>query len=247
MVVALASLVIVSKTRRMCVQISVYINVCLKRSTPEMPAQELDSVAILLMNVRAGDDLAIRDLWNEIYPKVVALAKAQLSPRESRMQDEDDAAAVVLGSLIKGLIDGRFKSLDNRRALWALVSVMTRRTAGKIRRAAYRDPTRNDTRGMDSLSCSRTRDPSPAELSIGNDFVITFLAHIGERHRSVVRLRLEGYTVKEIAAELGITTRSVFRRLREVREQCDLRGNPFSEALANIDSARGKTWDRHGT
>ena len=63
------------------------------------------------------------------------------------------------------------------------------------------------------------RDPGPDDLALATIQVEFLLRHLnGALVKRVVAMRQEDYTTQEIAQEIGVTTRTIERCMRDVRQ-----------------------------
>lgn len=63
--------------------------------------------------------------------------------------------------------------------------------------------------------------PGPETLVAGQDLVDRFLKQLDDEGAAIVRMRLDGHTIPEIAAATGQSPRSIARRLNEIRRLCN--------------------------
>jgi DNA-directed RNA polymerase specialized sigma24 family protein len=144
--------------------------------------------------------------------------------------DEEDVVQNVFSTICRGATAGRFKNVKNRDELWWLLVAITRqnvadhfRREGALKRGAGR------VHAMSQLD--NTGGGSPFDAMAADELTPDFLAMLDERFqyllgmlrddrlREVVILRLEGYTVAEIAAKFGIGIRAVERKLQLIRSK----------------------------
>ena len=139
---------------------------------------------------------------------------------ERRAADEEDVAHSVMRSFCSGAMKGHFKELHDRDGLWALLLLMTRRKVvdywrretrarrgrGKVRGDSAFDSDENPA-GFDGL-------PGPESLPQLFAVLDENLEELrDDTLRTVAILRLRGYELEEIAAALGVTARTVRRKL----------------------------------
>lgn len=186
------------------------------------------SVTRWLRELEAGNDEAASQLWRRYFDRLVPLARKRLGPGVCRVADAEDVALSVFRCLYDGALRGQFAQAANRSELWRLLVKMTDHKAIDYARHA-----KQQKRG----GC-RVRGDSALEF--GDDGVATdpidarqpspeFLATLAEEHRRLMDLlgedclrqialwRLEGYKNEEIAARLGVTCRSVERKVQRIR------------------------------
>jgi DNA-directed RNA polymerase specialized sigma24 family protein len=190
------------------------------------------SVSQWLDGLRAGEDSAIAHLWQRYCRQLVELAKKKVPANRRRVVDEEDVALSAFGSLCRGAREGRFPRLGTRDNLWSLLVFITaqkaadrmaeelaqKRGGGRVRgHSAVSGPGNSEQgRGFDDLF---GREPGPATLAQWTDEYERLLDRLGDKVlREIARLRVEGFTVDEIAAKLNRAKRTVARKLDLIRK-----------------------------
>jgi RNA polymerase sigma factor (sigma-70 family) len=182
------------------------------------------SVTLLLERLRAGDPAASADatarLWSRYFGALVRLARTRLPGSARRALDEEDIALSAFDSFCRGGAAGRFPDLDDRDDLWRVLATITLRKVsdtiryeGRKKRGAGRP---GDTTGV--LEELFTREPSPEMAAQLVDLLGHLLARLDDDVlRQLARLKVEGYTEEEMADQLGISPRTVRRKLDLIR------------------------------
>ena len=178
------------------------------------------SVTVYLGELKAGEgSTAAQELWNRYFSRLAALARARLSGSSRREADEEDVALSALNSLFLGLKHGRFPDLTDRTSLWPLLVTLTARKAiNQVRRqrAQKRSPAKEQAlAGLDALVST---DPTPefaAEVAEQTDRLLSALTN--PMLKIVAKYKLEGYTNDEIAGCLGVSKRTIVRKLNLIR------------------------------
>jgi RNA polymerase sigma factor (sigma-70 family) len=211
------------------------------------PETELDGsldedVTTWIRQIREGDEDAAQRLWDRYFDDILEVARNSLRNSSRRVHDEEDVAVVAFRSLLAGIAAGRFQGLDHREQLWRLLMVITTRKAASLIERDQRQKrgggeVRGDSvfRGDDANTLPLDQEPSDMEpgfdgLSSGNptpdiaavvaDETRQLLASLDdELAQQVAVLKMEGYTHEEIAKKLACTTRTVERRIKQIREQ----------------------------
>ena len=93
----------------------------------DKPAAE--AVSRWIGDLRAGDQSAVRQLWNHFYARVVALARRKLRLAPRRVVDEEDIALSALDTCFRRARQGQLPRLQDRNDLWALLAKITERKA----------------------------------------------------------------------------------------------------------------------
>jgi DNA-directed RNA polymerase specialized sigma24 family protein len=182
------------------------------------------SVTLLLTRLRGGDPAASADatarLWGRYFGALVRLARTRLPGTARRAADEEDIALSALDSFCRGEAAGRFPTLEGRDDLWRLLATITLRKVrdaieyeGRQKRGAGRAT--GDATVLDELFA---REPSPEVAAQFADLLGHLLGRLGDDVlRRLAGLKLLGHTEEEMAAELGVSPRTVRRKLDLVR------------------------------
>src|SRR5260370_36159205 len=83
------------------------------------------SVTRWLKQLQVGDPVAVQQLWERYFPRVVGLARKKLQDAPQRMGDEEDVALRAFRSFWRNAGHGRFPQLRDRDGLWRLLLVLT--------------------------------------------------------------------------------------------------------------------------
>ncbi len=194
-----------------------------------MTGEHTGSVTRFLGGLKAGEPEATRKLWERYFAELVRLARARLRDAPRVVADEEDAALSAFDSLCRGAGQGRFPQLDDRSDLWKVLVTITARKAADIvqherrrRRGGGRVRTEADlaAAALESggLAQAPAHEPSPELAALmAEECRRLFDALPDESLRQVAGMRLEGYTDREIAMQLGCCLGTVARRLRTIR------------------------------
>ncbi len=188
------------------------------------------SVSRWLEGLRAGDDADIRRVWDRYFHRLVALAGARLPGHARRESDEEDVALSAFQSFCARAGRDQFPQLDDREDLWRLLSAITARKA--IRAIEHRARQKRgggrvvgesalqfEGRIDEGLAQFIGREPSPESAAQFAEDVERLLDELASPTLRTIALRkLEGFNSPEIARELGISARSVDRKLEVIRE-----------------------------
>jgi RNA polymerase sigma-70 factor (ECF subfamily) len=186
------------------------------------------SFADLLARLRAGDQAAAALVVDQYARRLVALARNHLDRRILRKEDPEDVLQSVFKSFFHRCAGGQFR-LDSREDLWALLVTLTLHKCGHRMdyfRAARRDfqrevpavpPAEASASDWEALA----REPTPVEAALLAETVERLLDGLAAHQQQIVRLSLEGETVAQISARLGVTMRTAQRVLQGVRERLE--------------------------
>ncbi|QDS99441.1 ECF-type sigma factor [Adhaeretor mobilis] len=189
------------------------------------------SITLWIANLKLqDDDQAQREIWERYFQRLVGLARFKLGNAPRRSADEEDVALSVLHCFFAGVSEGRFPELRDRTNLWPLLAKITSRKAINQRRHELRQK-RGGGRVRGESVFLNAEDASMLGLAevMADDLTPAYLATLEEERlrlfdalpddvlRSVARKKLEGFQNAEIADELGVTERTVERKLNRIR------------------------------
>jgi DNA-directed RNA polymerase specialized sigma24 family protein len=162
-------------------------------------------------------------LWERYFRRLVGLARQKLQGRPRRAADEEDVALSAFDSFCRSAEGGRFPKLGDRDSLWRLLVVITARKAAHL----ARDEGRRKPAGAAVVDAMKPtcldevsgQEPTPEFAAQAAEECRRLLELLGDADlQRVAVLKMEGYTVEEIAAQLGRVSRTVKRWLRLIRQ-----------------------------
>ncbi|MGE3819016.1 MAG: RNA polymerase sigma factor [Isosphaeraceae bacterium] len=184
------------------------------------PTDKVPSDQSLVKQVRHGNQEAFRLLHQRYADRLLALARSRRSPDLAGRVDVDDIVQSVFGTFFRGIHHGSY-DVPVGEEIWGLLLVITLnkiRAKGVYHRAGKRDVRK--TAGGETL------DQTPDALATDEQAATALrlsveeaLERLTEQQRVVIRLRMEGYEVLEIAGMTGRAKRSVERLLQEGRKR----------------------------
>jgi DNA-directed RNA polymerase specialized sigma24 family protein len=184
-----------------------------------------------LSELRRGNAQAAQQLWDAYFDKLVRLAQAKLPPRFRRAADGEDVALTVMRTFMRRAAAGEFPNVADGEDLRKLLVRITARKAWKMMEREGRQK-RGGGQVLDeaALAAPGAEDEEHGiERVIGREPTPAFAAEFAdtcehrfqmlpdETLRQVARLTLEGYTLAEIAGQLGISVAGAGRKLNRVR------------------------------
>jgi DNA-directed RNA polymerase specialized sigma24 family protein len=180
-----------------------------------------DEVTVWLSLLQAGDEAAVRPLWDKYFHRLVALAHTRLRNAPRRAADEQDVALSAFASFCRNAEAGRFPDLSDRDSLWRMLAKFTVRKACHHLRDAGRlkqggGVVMEDASGVIEEVIGREPDPALA-AEVAEECERLLAALSTPELRRVAVLRMEGCTVAEVAAKLGCAPPTVKRKLDVIR------------------------------
>ncbi|MCA8987916.1 MAG: HTH domain-containing protein [Planctomycetaceae bacterium] len=198
-----------------------------------MDSDSPGSVSLVLDALQQGDANAQAEIWNRYFQKLVPIARKKLGAANRRVVDEEDVALSVMNNFMNGAARGQFPQLEDRNNLWALLMVMTqRKVTDQVRHQFALKRGNNDVRG-ESVVMNRGdgqagvgwdvflgEDPTPQTLMAMDEQFASMMDVLGDDTlREIAKLKLESYSTEEIAEKLGVTSRTVKRKVALIREK----------------------------
>jgi DNA-directed RNA polymerase specialized sigma24 family protein len=167
-----------------------------------------------------GESVAQQELWDRYFIRLAALASHKLHDLPPQFRYEEDLALSALDSFFIRVQRDDFSQLRDRTDLWRLLAKITVRKTIDWRRR-----TLAQTRGggqaianlADDLQNIAAKEPSPDMLVAMNEQCHRLLSSLNQELQTVARMKLEGYTNREIANSMGRVERTVERKLDRIR------------------------------
>ena len=184
-----------------------------------------------IAGVEGGDENAIAELWQYCFPQLLSYARNRLPEHLRRVLDEEDVALSTFKSFCMRAADGSLGEISGRDALWKLLyTIASRKALGYVRHQT-REKRGGGNVGGESTFLKGGRfngetigdlpdqtAATPAMLAEFQNSCQHLLDQLEDSNlETIAVLRLEGYSVDEIAVRVGCAKRSVERRLRLIR------------------------------
>lgn len=173
----------------------------------------------LLRRIRDGEQDAATALYLRYAQRIEALAKAKTSAALSARIDPEDVVQSVFRTFFRRAFEGHYEVPDGDE-LWKLLLVISLnkiRTLASFHRAAKRNVSATVTlERFDFLAGGRVRSEEDA-LRILEMIIEETLINMPPAQRDMVRLRIDGHAVSEIASLTQRSKRSVERVLQQFR------------------------------
>jgi RNA polymerase sigma-70 factor (ECF subfamily) len=186
------------------------------------------SFADLMDRLRRGDADAASEIFSCFAHRLIGLARTRLDRLLRQKLDPEDVVQSVFRSFFERHVKGQL-DLPDRESLWGLLTVITLRKCGhrieyfqterrNLRREVVSRHTSDDSR---SSFEAIARDPTPSEAAILAEMVEKLIEGLEGRDRQIVELRLQGYVISEISAQVHCTERTVSRVLERVKKRLE--------------------------
>ncbi len=184
------------------------------------------SITQWLNQARDGDDYARQQLWVRYYERLIRLARNRLAAGNRRVSDEEDVVAQAFNAFFRALDSGKLEQLGDRDGIWRLLVVITENKANDL----YRNQNRQKRGGGqirghsafidaagDGDRFNEIPDPSPEFTEAFGLAVNEMLNSLKPELQQVALRKMQGYTNKELAQELGCLEESVRRKVLLIR------------------------------
>jgi RNA polymerase sigma-70 factor (ECF subfamily) len=184
-----------------------------------MPRPDESPTPELLQRFRAGDPRAAEELFTRYAQRLVRVAQRQLSKKLAGRLDGEDVVQSALRSFFRREARGDFR-IDSSSELWQLLVKLTlakARTKARHHTAQKRDVTAEVADGDALAAEAVVREPRPEEAAALVDQIDLLLHGLPELHGEVLRMRLEGQSVTELAEALQVSRQTVYRVLQVLR------------------------------
>jgi RNA polymerase sigma-70 factor (ECF subfamily) len=182
----------------------------------------------LLARVEGGDEDAAQALYDRYVHRLIGLARKRLSGKLARRVDPEDIVQSAYRSFFAHAADGCFE-ISKSGDLWRLLAAIT---LNKLRsKAKFHRRRKRDLRQEDSMSDRHSThgiapvrlacDPTPDEATALAEYIERLMAELTPLERKMLELRLQLYTLDEIAEQVDRSERTVRRLMRRLRERLE--------------------------
>ena len=182
-------------------------------------------ISDFLKRIQAGDEGAARELLQRFEAEVRLVVRRQL-PRLLRSRfDSLDFLQSVWGSFFRRMRTSPTEFEDSRHLVAFLARAAKNKVIDEYRRAASR---KHDMHREEPLwgDGGRPRDvadsnDSPSEVAEAHEALGRMRQLVPQEKRSILELKAEGFSSKDIGERLGISERTVQRVLEELRRRME--------------------------
>lgn len=208
------------------------------------------SVTKWIPGLKRGDQEAQTWLLARYYQRVLSLAEERLGSDSRRAADEDDVASEVFQQFLKRAQTDGFRKLEDRTDLEDILLMLTRRRATdsfrtatarrkfEVGESAFGDAAKGDAkRSIDDHTSARPADSDDALTREIAEIIRGLFQSIECEELKldqIAMLRLRGFSVEEIAEEVGELKRTVYRRLELIRNRWQESRGEEAAILKNV-------------
>ena len=165
----------------------------------------------LMAAYNSGDEEAATQLFQRYYQRLTRLAREQLGWSLVGVEDSADLAQSVFESVFRRCRNEQIV-ITAEQSLWPLLAAITlnkARNHKKFHHRQKRDLSRQvSLAGNDLLH----NGPSPSDAAILKETIDQLVDSFdSDRRRQIIRLLLDGQTVREISSHLDVSERTVYK------------------------------------
>ena len=175
-----------------------------------------------------GDVEAVERAFLAYEPYLRIAVRRRLSPRLRTKVDSGDVVQSVFADLLRGVRDGGWHFAGRPQLQAFLRKIASRRVADRYRKhgpALEREQPLGETPSQSLPDVAR---PRPSQEAQGHEFWEGVLRACPPAHHEVVRLRMQGYLMDEIASRTGLHEGSVRRILYDLARRLSIARRPAS-------------------
>lgn len=176
----------------------------------------------LVQGLRSADPLVLAEFMQEYGPALERVAARRIAPGLQRRVGPETIAQSACRTFLRRAEGGEFEMADGD-GLWGLLcAIALTKVREKIRfhRREKRSVDRERSRGEGDADDDAIAPGSPPdEISAFADQFAHVVASLTEEERTIIDLRLRGWRQADVAAELGVTERTVRRLMAGLEER----------------------------
>jgi RNA polymerase sigma factor (sigma-70 family) len=178
--------------------------------------------AELVARLQVGDPQAAEELFARYAQRLTYLAEQQLSRKLAARFDGADVVQSVFRTFFRRSAAGQFR-IDGSAELWRLlvkITLQKARAYGRQHTARVRDVEAEAPGGGDALLLNAiAHEPGPEEAAALVDQIQELLLGLPPLYCDLLQLRLEGHSITDTAARLGVSRRTVHRGLNLLKQR----------------------------
>jgi RNA polymerase sigma factor (sigma-70 family) len=189
-----------------------------------IPPSSTESSLTLLDRARLGDQDAWQILFEDCYPKIVRVVRKRLSQPMRKLYDSTDIANDVMKSLAAKFDHFDFSTVDGLRAF--LIRAAEQKVIDGYRRGHARKRNIDRDRALGALADGgfelADSSPTASQVAVAVEEVEILLDGQDGVDRTILELKIQGHSNREVARATGWHLRKVERFLERLRGTCRL-------------------------
>lgn len=181
-------------------------------------SQPHGSVSKEIAGLKDNDPQAIQELWERCFQQLQRMARKRLGNLPGKGADSEDIASEVFTCLCQGIAKNRWPQLESREDLWRILFALTRHKAIDLIR--HKNAQKHQAGALKTWSGEvLAEELGPGDLALLEDQLRHLLEKLpDDSYRKITRLKMELYTVPEMAEKLGYAPRTIERKLQLIRK-----------------------------
>jgi RNA polymerase sigma-70 factor (ECF subfamily) len=183
-------------------------------STPETP-----DLSTLLARVRTGDESALIAVLQQYETRIRLAAHTLIGPALRTQMDTIDLVQSVHRALLPGLRDGKYDIAEPEQLVALALTVIRNKLVSKWRHLRPEHEQRAGAVDAAHSSSSRQSLDDPSAIAQVNDSIRHLLKGLDASDRKVFELRIQGYSIVEIADLLDCDAHVLRARLSKLRNR----------------------------
>jgi RNA polymerase sigma factor (sigma-70 family) len=174
-----------------------------------------------------GEDWAFTAFFNKHYDQLVQFAKKRLGSFPLRTFDEEDLAQSAMKSLFKNLRENRYEA-QNSIDIWKILITITKhKLVDRLRKHLAKKHGGGEVRGesifgegsgLHEQQDAKQHLTPAAQVELIETTDLLFQLLEDKKTFSVAQFLLAGFSINDIAEELGCVRRTVERRIEHIRK-----------------------------
>lgn len=169
-----------------------------------------------------GEVEAVEPVFRAYEPYLRIAVRRRLSPRLRSKVDSGDIVQSVFADMLRGVRDGGWHFAGRPQLLAFLHKVARRRLADRYRKHGPALEREHPLDEAPSRSLADAAQPRPSQEAQGREFWEGVLRACPPAHHEVVRLRMKGFRMGEIASRTGLHEGSVRRILYDLARRLSI-------------------------
>jgi RNA polymerase sigma-70 factor (ECF subfamily) len=183
-----------------------------------------DESLTLVDRWRDGDDFAATELYERYFERLMRVVSSHLLGRYQKRVEPEDVLQSAFRTVFRRISEGEFRFEDDADIWKLLVTVVLNKLRNQVRHMnAGRRDIRREAFGdsdFDGHLASQLSQPPHIEVAVEfAELMQDIFPLLPENERTLLQLRLEGYTQKEIAERMDVTDRTIRRLWERVRQR----------------------------
>lgn len=190
-----------------------------------------NSFVDLKIKLEQGDPQASVDIFRRYGEQLIRVVSPRIAGTLRQKIDPEDLVQSAFRSFFRAGPTQAFVT-ESWNDLWAiLVTITLRKCRHQVRRflATKRNVNREAMAPVDASWDDWqfvAREPTPDEAVQLGDLIVHFLQSLEDRQRAIAEMTMKGDSPTEIAAHLGLTERTVYRQLQQLRSKLEVLDPP---------------------